>query len=332
VKNRVGVPGLNGPGTLAVLVLVLVLGGCSSKHRDPVRLVPWEATVPAALQPPAGSPAPACPASALAVVGGGFEFAPTASGGTGRVALRNSGTSACALTGRPEVLAVGAVPAPEQRQLPLPAQPPAFPTVVPPDSALLAVPPGGSATVDVEWRNWCVPSGSTAPVAPQAIRLTLPAGAGSIDVGYNAVPRCDAPTQPSVLGARPFQPAPLPATTPWTSTAVLATISPLPGARELTAKRGATVRYAVLIRNPSGQAVTFERCPMLIQLLAPAGRSEVYQLNCAAAGQLPAGGSLRFELRIRIPADAPAGNNGQFWELDPTGNRGPQATSRILVR
>jgi hypothetical protein len=316
------VPGLFGPGTLAVLALVLA--GCSSGHRDPVRLVPWDATVPAALQPWTGAPAPACQASALGVVGSGFEFSPAASGGTGRATLRNNGTSPCALTGRPDVLAVGAVPAPEQRRQPLPVQPPAFPTVVPPESVLQAMPPGGVATVDVEWRNWCVPSGPTAPVAPQALRLTLPSG--SLDVGYNAVPPCDAPAEPSVLGVRPFQPAPMPATQAWTSTALQATIAPVSG------KRGATVRYTVLIHNPSGQPVTFERCPMLVQLLAPAGRPEAYRLNCAAAGQLPAGGSLRFDMRIRIPADAPTGNNGLFWELDPTGSHGPEVTSRITVR
>ena len=63
----------------------------------------------------------------------------------------------------------------------------------------------------------------------------------------------------------------------------------------------------------------------------PAGWPEVYQLNCAAAGQLPAGGALRFEMRIQIPPDAPTGNNGLFWELDPTGAGGPEAVSRVVV-
>jgi hypothetical protein len=66
-------------------------------------------------------------------------------------------------------------------------------------------------------------------------------------------------------------------------------------------------------------------------MLAPTGHPEVHQLNCRAAGPLPAGGALRFEMRIQIPMDAPAGNNGLFWELDPTGTRGPETTSGVVV-
>jgi hypothetical protein len=307
--------------------------GCSSAH-DPgsgARLVPWDGTVPAQMQPPTGAPAPACQASGLAVVGSGFQFAPAISGGTGEVTLRNAGSAACRLTGRPDVRIVGAVGAPEQQQTPLPAQPPAFGTVTPPEGRLLAVPPGGTVTLSVDWRNWCVPRTSPTPLPPRAIRLTLPGG-GSIDVDYNAVPPCDTPTSAATIGVRPFQPAALPATTPWTSSVVQATIQPLSGGKgQLTGRRGGTTRFAVQVRNPSATPISFERCPLVTEMLAPAGRPEVHQLNCRAAARLPAGGWLRFEMRIQIPTDAPAGNNGLFWELDPTGSRGPQAVSRVVV-
>ncbi|MEN3307281.1 MAG: hypothetical protein V7603_3483 [Micromonosporaceae bacterium] len=314
--------------------LVLVLAGCSPARHGPaggVRLVPWDGTVPAHLRPATVAPAPACQASRLTVTGGGFRFTPGISGGTGEVTLRNTGPDACRLTGRPQVRIVGAVPAPAQRQAPLPAQPPAFPTVTPPDGTLLAVPPGAAVTLGVDWRNWCLPRTAEAPVPPRAIRLTLPGG-GSIDVGYNAVPQCDTPTAATTVGVRPFQPAPLPATAPWTPGVVQATIQPLSGNGPLTGRRGDTARFAVEIRNPSAAPIPFERCPLLVEMLAPAGRPEAHQLNCRAAGQVPAGGSLRFEMRIQIPADAPAGSNGLFWQLDPTGSQGPQAVSRIDVR
>jgi hypothetical protein len=266
------------------------------------------------------------------VVGTGLQFAPAVSGGTGEVTLRNLGPKACQLTGRPNVQIVDAMPAPRQQQEQLPAEPPAFPTVIPPDSALLAVAPGAAVSLDVDWRNWCVPQTSRTPVPPKAIRLTLPGSAGKIDVGYNAVPACDTPGAATTIGVRPFQPAPLPATKPWTSSIVQATIQPLSGGKgPLTGKRGETARFVVQIRNPSAAPISFERCPLVVEMLAPAGRPEVHQLNCLAAAQLPAGGSLRFEMRIPIPADAPAGNNGLFWELDPTGAQGPEATSRIVV-
>jgi hypothetical protein len=248
------------------------------------------------------------------------------------VTLRNTSPDACRLTGRPDVQIVGAVPAPQQLQTPLPAQPPAFPTVAPPDSTLLALPSGADATLDVDWRNWCVLPTSQTPVPPHTIRLTLPGDAGRIDVGYNAVPPCDTPGAATTIGVRPFQPAPLPTTTAWTSSVVQATIQSLSsGNGQLRGKRGETARFVVQVRNPSGAPISFERCPLVVEMLAPAGRPEVHQLNCRAAAQLPAGGSLRFEMHIQIPADAPAGNNGLFWQLDPTGAQGPEVVSRLVV-
>src|SRR5262245_28964265 len=162
--------------SLIVGGLLLALAGCAS--HDPsgaVRLVPWDDAIPTQLQP-AGAAAQACKASGLKVVGTGFHFAPALAGGTGQVTLRNAGSGTCRLTGRPDVRIVGAVPAPALRQIPLPAQPPAFPAVVPPDSSLAALPPGAAVTVDVDWRNWCVPQTSATPVPPKAIRMTLPDG------------------------------------------------------------------------------------------------------------------------------------------------------------
>jgi Protein of unknown function (DUF4232) len=319
-------------GTVVAAALLALAGCTSAAHRPAqVPLVPWDGTVPAQLRPAATAPAPPCQASRLRVVGDGFRFEATISGGTGRVLLRNAGPAACQLTGRPDVQVVGAVPAPPQQQTPLPAQPPSFPSVAPPEDSLRSVPPGGSAALDVDWRNWCVPPTRTQPRPPRAIRLTLPGGS-SLDVDYNGVPPCENADAASTLGVHPFQPAPLPGTAAWTSTVLQATIQPLDGSKgKLTGRRGDTVRFAVLVRNPSAAPVGFARCPLVVLMLAPAGRPEAHQLNCAAAGQLPAGGALRFEMRVQIPADAPAGDNGLFWELDPTGSQGPEATSRITV-
>ncbi|GIH17159.1 DUF4232 domain-containing protein [Rugosimonospora africana] len=314
--------------------LILVAAGCSSTHHDPAgaaRLVPWDGAVPAQLRVAASAPAPRCQASQLRVVGDGFDFSAALSGGTGEATVRNAGTGTCQLTGRPDVQIVGAVPAPRQRQDPLPAQPPAFPTVAPPDTVLATLPPGAAATLDIDWRNWCVPRASGTPVPPRTIRLTLPGGTGSLDVGYNALPGCDTPGAASTIGVHPFQPAPLASTAPWTSTALRAAIAPLPGARQLRGARGDTVRFAVELRNPSAAPISFDRCPLIVEMLAPAGHPEVHQLNCRAAVCLPATGSLRFEMRIQIPPNAPVGSNGLFWELDPTGGQAPETVSRIMV-
>jgi len=325
-----------GATPLALLCAVAVLlAGCSATHRGPASklpLVPWDGAVPPQLQARHVVPASPCRASRLRVVGAGFLFQPAVAGGSGSVTLRNAGPGACRLTGRPDVRLVGAVPAPQQRQVVLPAEPPAFPAVAPPGATLLALPAGGTATLGVDWRNWCVPRGRKAPTPPRAVRITLPGGRGSIDAGYNAVPTCDAPGQPATIGVRPFQPSPVRGTTPWTTGIVQATIQPLSGgASPLQGKRGEVVRFAVRLHNASAAAVRFDRCPLLIQMLAPAGRPEVHQLNCRAASPIQPAGSLRFEMRIQIPANAPAAGNGLFWELDPTGTQGPQAVSRLVV-
>jgi hypothetical protein len=326
--------GVRGPLALICAVVVL-LAGCSATHRDPagkVPLVPWDGAPPPQLQAGHVVPASPCRASRLRVVGTGFLFQPAIAGGTGSVTLRNAGPGACRLTGRPDVRLVGAVPAPQQRQIPLPAEPPAFPTVVAPDATLLAVPAGGTATLGVDWRNWCLPRVRKAPVPPRAARITLPGGRGSIDAGYNAVPSCDAPGQPATIGVRPFQPSPVRATAPWTTGIVQAAIQPLSGGEApLEGRRGEVVRFAVQLHNASAATVRFDRCPLLIEMLAPAGRPEVHQLNCRAASPIPPAASLRFEMRIQVPADAPAAGNGLFWELDPTGAQGPQAVSRLVV-
>jgi hypothetical protein len=315
-------------------VVVALLAGCSSAPRDAATVppVPWDGAVPPRLQAGHAVPASPCRASRLRVVGAGFRFQAAIAGGTGTVTLRNAGPGACRLTGRAGVRLVGAAPAPRQRQVELPAEPPAFPTVLPAEETLLALPPGGDATLGVDWRNWCVPRGRGAPVPPRAVRITLPGGRGSLDAGYNAVPACEARGQPSTIGVRPFQPSPLPSSAPWTTGVVQATIQPLSGGDvPLRGKRGEVVRFAVVLRNTSAQAVRFDRCPLLVELLAPAGRAEAHQLNCRAATPIQPAGSLRFEMRIQVPPNAPAGDNGLFWELDPTGAQGPQAVSRVAV-
>ena len=323
--------------TFVAIALAGLLAGCSSggagqgpTDRGPV--VPWDGTVPTQLQPSTVAPATACRAGQLRVVGPGFAFAPTLAGGSGTVTVRNAGPAACRLTGRPTVRLVGARPTPPQRDVALPAQQPEFPNLAAPDTTLLALPPGGMATLAVDWRNWCLPSdGGAKPVPPRAVRISLPGARGELDAEYNAVPQCDAPGRPSTLGVHPWQPAPLPTTPPWSATAVLAKIEPLDGPGPIVGRRGAVVRYAVRLRNPGTAPVTFERCPLVVEMLAPSGSVEGHQLNCAAAGVLAAKGSVRFEMRIRVPVDAPIGPNGLFWELDPTGAQGPEAVGRVIV-
>lgn len=324
---------------IGTLLGTCAIAGCSSAqataHARSVHVIAWDGTEPSQLTARQGPPAAPCGASRLHVTGSGFQFAAGVSGGTGAVTLRNTGPGPCRLTGWPTVRLVGAPRAPAQRQVDVPPQAPQFPQVLQPPATLQALPPGAAATLSVEWSNWCVPgaAGSAKPrVPPAAVRISFGGGLGSLDAGYNAVPGCETPGQPSTIAVHPFAPPPLPATQPWTTANVRATIQPPGGpGTPLTGKRGHSARFVIQLRNASPAPVRFGRCPLFAEQLAPSGKTEVHQLNCQAAGSIHAGGSVFFEMLIRVPASAPLGRNGLFWQLDPTGTQYPEAVSRLVV-
>jgi hypothetical protein len=321
--------------------LAALATGCGSHHAKQTRsvvsaapLIPWTDEEVSALVV-RRTPAPPCRASQLRAEGHGFTFQAAIAGAVGSVAVRNVGTAQCRLTGRPLVRFVGAPKAPPQRQASLPPQQPAFPRLLRPSSWLLALAPGDSASLGIEWRNWCVPNAQSAKkplIPPKAVRVTLPDGGGSLDIPYNAVTSCERPEDPSTIGVRPFQPPALPSTKPWTTQILSAKVLTLDGrAGPLQARRGQLLRYSVALRNEGRETVGFGNCPFAVELLAPAGKPEAHPLACAAAHPLAPHSTLRFEVRIRIPSAAPVGPNGLFWELDPLGAQSPEVVSRVIV-
>jgi hypothetical protein len=213
-------------------------------------------------------------------------------------------------------------------QRPIPTTPSNFPEIAYPRSSLLALRPGESAAVTISWDNWCDPKVPGKPhVPPSAVRITLPAGRGSIDADYNAVPRCLAPSSPSVLGVSTFQPTLIPRGRPW-STAFL--VASVPG-QPVHATRGGILRYRVVLRNISQTTARFERCPAYIEQIVPGGTVQAYELNCAAAHPIAPGESLAFGLQVRVPPDSPLGANGLFWGLDPFGILAPQVHARVVI-
>jgi hypothetical protein len=162
---------------------------------------------------------------------------------------------------------------------------------------------------------------------PSALRITLPAGRGSIDTDYNAVPPCIDPNSPSTIGVSVFQPNLIPTGRPWTKQLLSATIP----AQPLHGKRGGTLRFRVVLRNESQQPVRFDHCPAYAQQLVPNGRVEVYTLNCRGAHAIAPGKSLSFAMRLQVPQNALVGANGLFWELDPFGGRAPQVHARATI-
>jgi hypothetical protein len=230
---------------------------------------------------------------------------------------------------------VGAPRQPVQRQIPLPAAVAQFPQVRRPEAILLALRPGDTAVLPLEWSNWCVPGARAVKgklIPPTAVRVTLLAGRGSLDVPYNAVTPCVRPGAPSTVGVRPFQPPGLPNRKPWTRAALGAKIFAIDGtAPPLHGARGTVLRYAVRLRNESQATVRFQNCPLIAEVLAPQGSVEAHPLNCVGAHPLAPGASIRFEMHLPIPASAPEGVNGLFWVLDPLGGQNAEAVARVVV-
>lgn len=329
----------------AALLALAGCGGGGGGHKQAatgpkVKLVPFDAATPAALGGAPASPAPPCRASQLKVEGKGLLLVPgTTEGGTGTLVLRNRGPRACSLAGRPAARFVGGTAPPAQRDHPLRANPLAFPQVAPPASALRSLAPGRGAVVSLDWANWC-PHASIAAKQkgiqpPKALRLTLPAHGGSLDADYTAVVPCDHAGRPSTVGIRPFAPEPLTAPRGFTDVPLTVAAHPLDGGTGvLHARRGEELRFAVEVRNRSAtDTVRFDgRCPLLAEKFAPVGPTEAHQLNCGAAAPIAPGRAQWFEMRVRVPANAPLGPNGLFWRLDPAGEAGPQVVTRVVVQ
>jgi hypothetical protein len=299
--------------------------------------VRWARIVPVELRGPRTTSAAWCRASDLKVQGSGIVFQATAAGASGTVELRNVGSRPCRLTGRPVVRFVGAPRSPRQLRTAEPAVSPEFPAISKPASSLRALPPGSDATLSIQWNNWCPPGARTGkPVmAPKSVLVTLPAGRGSIDVPYNAVTSCLQRGAPSTIGVQPFEPELLPIGKPWSGLPLTARVVTDSDARvpTLQAARGSTLRYVVELHNAStNETLRFDRCPLFVQELAPTGSIEAYTLNCRGAHAVRPGASIRFSLQVDVPRNAPVGDNGLFWELDPLGTQGPEATARVMVR
>jgi hypothetical protein len=299
--------------------------GSSQKTETAPPAVPWVSTKP----PQVAEREPAarwCRAADLKPPRQ-VTFVPRLHGGVALVALRNVSGQACRLTGRPGAIFVKDG-GPVQVQKPFPTTPSNFPETTYPASSLLALRPGESGDVTIAWDNWCDPVIKGRPhVPPSALRITLPAGRGSLDVDYNAVPPCVDPSAPTTIGVSGFQPTLVPTGRRWTDAFLRASV---PG-QPIHGRRGGILRFHVVLRNASRTAVRFARCPAYAQQLVPAGSVEVYGLNCRAAHAIRPGKTLAFAMRMHVPASAPLGPNGLFWELDPFGARAPQVHARVTI-
>jgi hypothetical protein len=80
-----------------------------------------------------------------------------------------------------------------------------------------------------------------------------------------------------------------------------------------TVDRGRDVVYVVTLRNPGGQPVSLQPCPVYLQRLGKYGGW--FTLNCAVA-TIAAGSAVRFAMRLTVPVDAESGRALLHWALD----------------
>lgn len=298
--------------TVAVVVVAVSLagsGGPSSRLTtapsvDLTGTIPWIGTPAPDYQAPTASPTPA-PATDARPCSAADVTASFADGnGAGGhlehyVRFRNVSRSTCVLKGYPQVTATE------------PGQPDVtgtdgsfFPT-----GGAANMPPGQDTLLGVETDTYCSANPGGGPGRPRYhhLDIALPGGgtvsldqaSGGFDVTCGLhltrffVPQ---PTQPD-----PHDP-----------------LSDLQVSLELppAVRAGATLTYVADLTNPTDQAISLERCPGYLEATAgPPPVKEVYALNCAPVSAIAPHATVRFEMRLHVPAQAPTGTFTFHWSL-----------------
>jgi hypothetical protein len=82
---------------------------------------------------------------------------------------------------------------------------------------------------------------------------------------------------------------------------------------------GQSYDFSVTLTNTGASAASFSPCPSCEEGFKGVGSFDgfgvSYQLNCAAAGPIPAGGSETFEMEVPVPASVPAGQETFTWAI-----------------
>jgi hypothetical protein len=97
------------------------------------------------------------------------------------------------------------------------------------------------------------------------------------------------------------------------------TQSPITGARVTLdlpsgVVAGTTLDYVAALTNPTGTDMVLHPCPGYQQSLGPAGKA-VLSLNCRAQRTIPAHQTVRFAMRLHVPADTPTGPGNLVWSI-----------------
>jgi len=297
----------------AVAVAVSLIAASGGRHTSPpatapsvdlAGAVPWIDAPAQQYQPPSVSP-PAAPATdarpcAADDVAASFAGRDGAGGHLIRyVRFRNTSASTCVLKGYPHVTAT-------EPGLPDEAATNGsfFPTA---GSANMT--PGQHTVLGLQTDTYCParPGGGGGEPLYHHIHIDLPGG-GTISV--------DRPAEgfdlTCGLHLTEFfiqQPEPPEPHDPLSD--LQASLETLP-----TVIAGSTLIYIADLSNPTDQPISLDPCPGYIEAArTPTPVKEIYALNCAPVGAIAAARTIRFEMRMHILANTPAGPLTILWTL-----------------
>ncbi|MGC8473244.1 MAG: DUF4232 domain-containing protein [Candidatus Dormibacteria bacterium] len=328
--------GRHGTGVVALvsLGLVVALAGCAatasprSGTQAAARVVAWSSLkpVPGAAPTPLAVPAgtPACQSEDLSARFTGVEGL-TGGQMVGGFVFSDRASGPCELSGTPTVHLLSASgseiqvrPGPD-----LLGNPPSAPVLLMPGLAVSATGGArpGQAWLDLTWPALDLTAGGTACSPPSdvagSVVFTVPGGGIHLPVSASAsgphsgsIAPCD-----GVLGVSPFQ-----AESPSPQRPLLDARLSAPN----SVVAGRVLRYQVVLTNNSQVAVDFAKtCAAYSESLGGgAGRDSVkvvrqYELNCAAAGTLLPGDSIRFAMVLNTPKVTPHIRAVLSWGLGP---------------
>jgi hypothetical protein len=95
---------------------------------------------------------------------------------------------------------------------------------------------------------------------------------------------------------------------------------------------GDTLTYVAALTNPTDRPINLIPCPGYIQSArSPTPVKDLYALNCVPVAAIAAYDTVRFEMRMQIPADTPAGSLTIFWNLIGPSRPGSSAALTVTT-
>jgi hypothetical protein len=295
---------------LAVTLAAVLVAACTAPRTTPLAQNTPIAWLDAPTAPPT-APGPPTPAAARTCTAADLPATTTFREGNGIsqsvsyiVELRNVGPSACTLDTRPQLTRTDV----QGQTRTVPTAPWGTST----SPATIA--PGETASVLIVWQHGCdgatlTYEGISLVEAGKRIAvpgLTLSGTCPTVALGMWQPPQEADPTPPPLrfgtVGALLDAPA--------------------------TAHAGETLDYVVTLTNPSQATLPLAPCPVYREMIYK--QMLTYLLNCPAAG-LPAGGSVRFAMRIAVPDYTPTGHYRLQWMIVEAGGESAAASAPVDV-